>query len=306
MTAAFRAMAAMLVGWLVATSVGCRAPEPSAWELLPIAPMPVDARTRIRRHAILARVDEGLRARDDEGALRQAIVALREALELDPSDAVRWVLLARALHFLGECHIGLLPARRAEVEVTFEEAFHAAENALASSSRGFARAMQRGHPFERTLHHFQADAVPALYWRSVSLGRWASLQGKPMLLSYEAEIRGAINRSVALAPEYHHGGPHRFLGTYFAHAPAFAGRDLARSRYHFDRALEIAPDYYPTRVLFAREYAVAARDREAFEDALRHVIEGDPDRLEGAGPENRCAQRSASKLVQRADELFPK
>lgn len=299
-----RTRIALLFGWLLTASTGCRAPEPSAWEVLPITPRTIDSRTRIRRHALLTRADRAFRGRDDEKALREAIAALREALVLDPSDATRWVLLARALHFLGECHIGLLPARRDEVADTFEHAFHAAENALASSSRGFVRAMQKGHPFEHTLHHFQADAVPALYWRSVALGRWAALQGRAMLFSFESEIRASIERAVVLAPGYFHAGPHRFLGTYFAHAPSFAGKHLGRSRFHFDRAFEMAPDYFPTRVLFAREYAVATGDRKAFEEALGAVIAGDPDRIEGAGPENRCAQRSARELVLRADELF--
>jgi len=54
----------------------------------------------------------------------------------------------------------------------------------------------------------------------------------------------------------------------------------------------------------AENLAVKLQDREMFQTQLQLVIDGDPDALEGAAPENRIEQRKARDLLARIDEFF--
>ncbi|HJL17873.1 MAG TPA: TRAP transporter TatT component family protein [Sandaracinaceae bacterium LLY-WYZ-13_1] len=255
-----------------------------------------------QRAELIARGDAAWEQRDDPDRIRAAIEAWEQATELDGSDAETWVKISRAYYFLADGHL-----RFSDEEAmgdTYQSGIRAAERALRALSPEFAEAMAAGQRVEEAVGVLDADAVPALYWRATNLGKWARRDGFATVLSYKDEIRAVMSRCLELDRYYYFAGPDRYFGAFFSIAPTYAGGDIDRSRQHFEESIRRFPDYFGTRVLFAEEYAVKAQDRELYEEQLRYVIEGDPESLEGAAPENRVEQRKAQAAMERIDELF--
>ena len=129
-------------------------------------------------------------------------------------------------------------------------------------------------------------------------------EGFATVLSYKDEIRAVMTRCLEADRYYFFGGPDRYFGAFFAIAPTYAGGDLQRSGEHFQESIRRYPDYFGTHVLYAENYAVKTQNRQLFEQELNLVINGNPEGLPDAAPENRVEQRKARELLARADELF--
>ena len=99
----------------------------------------------------------------------------------------------------------------------------------------------------------------------------------------------------------------RFLIEYFINKEYFrhgAGRNLPKSKEHFERAFEYAgPGYLLPRVAFAEFYARYAFDRDLFEKTLREVIRQSEDKPEFRLM-NEVARKRAHLLLEQADEFF--
>ncbi len=159
--------------------------------------------------------------------------------------------------------------------------------------------------FEQALARFSRREVPALFMTAVAWVGWITSQ--PSSLEALADLPRAmalLNRVYALEPGHEHGGPDLFLGIYYALQPVGAGRDLPRSRQHFESACALAgPDYLTPRVAFAEYYARYAFDRDLFERTLQEVV-----RHETQNPDfnlaNAVARQRARNLLEQVDELF--
>lgn len=252
--------------------------------------------------ALVARGDEAWAGRDEEAQVRAAIEAWEQAVAANPDDAETWVKLSRGYYFLSHGHLRWSdPDAMAE---TYQTGIRAAERALRALSPEFAERMAAGEHVQDAVSILGADAVPALYWRASNLGRWARLDGFATVLSFKDEIRAVMTRCMELDRYYFFAGPDRYFGAFFAIAPTYAGGDLDRSQQHFEESIRRAPNYFGTHVLYAENLAVKRQDREAFEEHLNTVIEGDPESLPEAAPENRVEQRLARDLLEQADDLF--
>ncbi|MCB9591884.1 MAG: hypothetical protein H6719_04040 [Sandaracinaceae bacterium] len=260
------------------------------------------AETTSRREQLIAQGDTAWEGRDDPDQIRAAIAAWEQAVELDGSDHETWVKISRAYYFLSDGHLRF--SDESQMLATYQSGIQAAERALRALSPEFAQAMAAGQPAEGAVANLQANAVPALYWRATNLGKWARLDGFATVLGYKDEIRAMMTRCMELDRYYFFAGPDRYFGAFFSIAPSYAGGDLNLSRQHFDESLRNQPNYFGTHVLYAEELAVKLQNREMFLEHLNIVINGDPDALEGAGPENRVEQRKARAAIERVDELF--
>ncbi len=289
----------------LAAAPGCGSTYQSAWDEPEQTTPSAEASTgegQSRRATLLAQGDEAWGRRDDPEQVRAAITAWEQANEIDGSDADTWVKIAHAYYFLADGHL-----RFSDEEAlgdTYQSSIRAAERALRALSPEFARRMAAAERVDQSVSVLQANAVPALYWRAAALGRWAQRQGFATVLSFKDEIRAVMTRCLELDRYYFFAGPDRYFGAFFAIAPAYAGGDLDRSRQHFEESVRRAPNYFGTRVLFAENYAVKSQNRQLFEEQLRMVLDGDPESLPEAAPENRVEQRKARALLERADELF--
>ncbi|HEY8429857.1 MAG TPA: TRAP transporter TatT component family protein, partial [Sandaracinaceae bacterium] len=241
--------------------------------------------------------------RDDAEQIRAAIAAWEQATEIDGNDAETWTKISRAYYFLADGHLRF--DNEGAMADAYQSSVRAAERALRVVSPEFAQRMAAGERVDQAVSVLTSvDAVPPLYWRAAALGKWAQLQGFATVLSYKDEIRAVMTRCMELDRYYFFAGPDRYFGAFFAIAPSYAGGDLERSRQHFEESLRQAPNYFGTRVLYAENYAVKAQNRRLFEEQLRMVIDGDPESLPEAAPENRVEQRKARALLERADDLF--
>ncbi|MEM1417634.1 MAG: TRAP transporter TatT component family protein [Myxococcota bacterium] len=295
----------VFVGCFLVVGLACGAPaRQAAWEATPAAEGVATGGEGGDVAASLTLGQEGWANRDEEAGLRQAIAGFQAAVDADPAQPEAWVMLARSHYLLADCHLSFDEMRTEEKQSEFEAGTQAAEFALVHGYPAFAERMRAGARIEETLDTLDAAAVPALYWRASSLGKWASADFAT-LLSYKDEIKAIMQTCLDLDSDYFHSGPSRYFGVFYGRAPGFAGGDLEQSKTFFDTSLSEAPNYFGTRVLMAQDYAVKAQDRALFEEQLNIVIQGDPEAggLEIA-PENRCEQRKAQVLLDKADELF--
>jgi tetratricopeptide (TPR) repeat protein len=255
-----------------------------------------------QREALIAQGDTAWQGRDDPEQIRAAIAAWEQATELQPSDHETWVKISRAYYFLSDGHLRF--SDESQMMDTYQRGIQAAERALRALSPEFAQAMAAGQPAIGAVATLEANAVPALYWRATNLGKWARLDGFATVLGFKDEIRAMMTRAMELDRYYFFAGPDRYFGAFFAIAPSYAGGDLALSRQHFDESLRNQPNYFGTHVLYAEELAVKLQDRAMYLEHLNLVINGDPEVLPEAAPENRVEQRKARAALERVDELF--
>jgi predicted anti-sigma-YlaC factor YlaD len=117
-------------------------------------------------------------------------------------------------------------------------------------------------------------------------------------------VKTLTERGPALDERWWYGAAHRYLGAYYAALPSFAGRDLAKSKDHFERSLAIAPDFLATRVLMAEYWARAANDRRAYREQLERVLAASPDAIPEVAPEQRLEQKKARRLLAEIDDYF--
>jgi hypothetical protein len=271
---------------------------------------PTEGRTQTQSGAqgavseLRAQAEAAWAQRDEEAQVRTAIEKWADAASVDPGQHEVWTSLSRARYFLADCHLRFDDARQAEFMEAFMQGKRDGERALAELSPEFAQRMEAGTRIEEAVTVLDRNAVPALYWRSSNLGKWASAEGIATLLYYKDEIRAIMGRCLELDPDYYYAGPHRYFGVFYARAPSFAGQDLDRSREHFETSIRFEPNYFATHVLLAEDWAVKAQDRAVYEEQLRWVLDHDPNALPDVGPENRCEQRKARIALERIDELF--
>ncbi|MCX7817842.1 MAG: TRAP transporter TatT component family protein [Kiritimatiellae bacterium] len=159
--------------------------------------------------------------------------------------------------------------------------------------------------FEAQVARLGRRHVPALYTAAIAwLGWILNSDGAPEALAQLARPVAMMRRVAELDPDHDRGGVHLFFGIYCAVQPAGAGRDLAASRRHFERAQTVAGDgALMPRVAMAEYYARYAMDRELF-DRLLAEVEAHADDPPGLELPNALARRRARELRALADEWF--
>lgn len=294
-----------LATWAIVSAMGCGSSREGAWAQ-PVAPSREARQPDAvqQRQALLAEADQRWTKRSTEAGLRGAISAWDRATRMEPTDHEAWVRLARAYYLLADGYLSFDEARRDEFMTTHEQGIAAAEHALVALSPDFGRRMQAGTRIEEALNTLDRSAVPALYWRSANLGKWASAQGFATVLSYKDEIRAVMQFCLERDEDYFFAGPHRYFGAFYSRAPAFAGGDLTKSEFHFKRAIERHPNYFATHVLYATDYAVKSQNRALYEERLNWVINANPSSEPTVEPENRIEQRKAREAIAAADDRF--
>ena len=283
----------------------CGASYSNVWEEPP-TPHPVQEPNAEERHTkAVTEGDEHWAARGDQARLEKAIDAWKRATDIDENDHATLVKLSRAYYLLADGHLSFEgEAVQERFLETHDLGRRAADKALVALSPEFARRVRAGTRIEDAVSVLDRSAVPALYWRSTNLGKWAYAQGFTTVLSYKDEIRAVMQFCLEKEENYFYAGPHRYFGAFYAIAPPFAGGDLEQSLVHFQRAIEAHPNYFATRVLYAQHYAVKRQDRRLYEEQLNLVIAGNPAADPDVEPENRVEQKKARQLLAEADDKF--
>lgn len=241
--------------------------------------------------------------RTDAANIRAAIAEWEKIAAADPGNAEVLVSLTRAHYFLAD---GYLRAEKDEKEYlkTMDKGVKWGEKAMVAASPEFQKAMADGKKFPDAVKLVGKEGVPAMYWYASSLGKWAKKKGFAVLLGQKDNVKATMDRCLELDPTFYHGGPHRYFGAYYAIAPAFAGGDLEKSKVHFKKSLEIAPDFVGTKVLWAAELAVKTQDEETFDALIAEIEASKEDAIPEVMPELRIEKQKAAELKANRSDLF--
>jgi tetratricopeptide (TPR) repeat protein len=169
---------------------------------------------------------------------------------------------------------------------------------------GFAEGIEEGEKIQVAIHRASVESVDAAYWCALNWSRWGEQKGILRVAMDIPKVRGVNEWILEQAEDYYMAAVHRFFGAFFAEIPSFAGQDFDRSLAHFERAIELFPDWPENQVNQAFYHSPKVNDRQTFEDLLNYVIaleipEGSPYRFEYI-----VARVDAEELLARGDDLF--
>lgn len=259
------------------------------------------AATGSQAAALIAKGDEHWAKRTDPAAIRSAVAEWEKAAAAEPKNMELLVKLTRGYYFLADGY--LRGDEKAYLEV-MDQAVKWGEKAMIAASPEFEAKMRDGGKIPDAVKVVPKEGVPAMYWYASALGKWAKMKGFAVLLGQKDNVKATMDRCLELDPTFFYGGPHRYFGAFYAVAPAFAGGDLEKSKVHFNKSLEIAPDYVGTKVLWAAELSTKQQDEETFEKLLNEVIAAPDDAIPELTPEIIVEKGKAKELLAEQDELF--
>lgn len=241
--------------------------------------------------------------RTDAANIRAAIAEWEKVAAASPGDAEVLVKLTRAHYFLAD---GYLRGESDEKEYLkmMDKGVKWGEKAMVAASPEFAAAMKDGKKFPEAVKLVGKDGVPAMYWYASSLGKWAKKKGFAVLLGQKDNVKATMDRCLELEPTYYYGGPHRYFGAFYAIAPSFAGGDLEKSKVHFKKSLEIAPNFVGTKVLWAAELAAKTHDETTFDTLIAEIEAFNEDAIPEVMPELRIEKQKGAELKANRGDLF--
>lgn len=237
--------------------------------------------------------------RGDREKLKAALAKWEEAYKLAPSAELA-VKLSRGHYFLADGHYALDPDEENR-DAHYNLGTEWGERAIGLAAPDFVAAKKAGEKVPDALKKAPKEATPAFYWWATNLGKWASGQGLLTLLKYKDDVKATIDHVAATDEAFFYGAAHRYLGAYHAKAP---GGSLEASETHFKKAVEMAPDYLGTKVLWADYLCTKTRDRATYKRLLEEVLAADANANPDIAAENAVEQKKAQKLLADIDDLF--
>ncbi len=160
--------------------------------------------------------------------------------------------------------------------------------------------------FEKALKNFSQSDVPWLFWAAYNWGNLVNLsKDDPAVVSEISKAEALMRRVVELDETYFYGGAHLFLGVFYGSRPAMLGGDFKKSKYHFEKALEISGrKFLLTQYLYARFYAVQTQDEKLFTYLLRFVQKTKASVLPEQRLANEVAKVRAARALSKKESYF--
>ena len=145
----------------------------------------------------------------------------------------------------------------------------------------------------------KADA-DFLFWGSYGWLTWIEQQqGSPAAMADLVTVEKIMARLLEIDDTIEQGGAHLFFGVLYGSKPKMIGGDPERSRFHFDRALEISDrSFLMAQVLFAATYGRMVFNRELHDSLLEEVIAFELDLAPDNRLSNQIAKRRAQELLE--------
>ena len=160
--------------------------------------------------------------------------------------------------------------------------------------------------FDQRLQKLHRKAMPYLFWSAACWGGWIRLN----LDSMEAQaqlprVEMMMKRALELDEGFYYGGPHLFMGIWYASRPKIAGGNLDTAQYHFQKAMELGQNkFLMTKVYYAETYARKKFDRDLFVATLNEVLQTPADIEPDLTLINTVARRKAEEMLRTADDYF--
>lgn len=266
----------------------------------------------------LAQAEEHWEKRINKNDLHKAIELMEKAVKTPSTElseeerkeriAQTYEKLSRAYYFYADSHIRLESTEEGdkddEMMSVFEKGVTAAEKAIALRAPEFAKIVaEKPNKWQDSVGDVNTSAIPALYWYSTNLGKWALLEGIATILARKDDIKVTMEWILQNDPNFFYGAPYRYFGVYHTKVPIGGGAP-PKSKEAYEKSLAVAPNYLATKVLMAETYAVLIGDRELFDKLLNEVVAADPNALPEIAAENQLEQQKAKGLLARGDDLF--
>jgi len=160
--------------------------------------------------------------------------------------------------------------------------------------------------FKEALRHLGEKDVSYLFWSATCWANWIRLNLDSMeALSELPKVELMMRRVLELDERFYYGGPHLFMGIWYASRPKMAGGDLKKAQEHFMKALDLGQGkFLMAYVYYAKYYARAIMDKELFistlQKALETPAETSPDLILG----NTVAKKEAKELLSHVGDYF--
>jgi predicted anti-sigma-YlaC factor YlaD len=150
------------------------------------------------------------------------------------------------------------------------------------------------------------EDVALLYWTGLAWAAAISLsKDDPFLIADLPAVEALVGRALELEESFDQGGIHVFMiNLEMGRADMSAGAP-ARARGHYARAVELSRGLQAApHVTLAEAVSVAERNRDEFEQLLRHALALDVAKAPESRLANLVMQRRARWLLGRTDKLF--
>lgn len=160
--------------------------------------------------------------------------------------------------------------------------------------------------FAESLKNLGKKDVPYLFWSATCWANWILLNLDSVeAMSQLPRVEWMMKRVLELDEGFYYGGPHLFMGIWFASRPKMAGGDLKKAKEHFIRAFDLGGGkFLMGYVYFAKYYALSTMDKQLFISTLKKVLEI-PVTIE---PDltliNSIAKKMAKELLDHVEEYF--
>jgi hypothetical protein len=196
---------------------------------------------------------------------------------------------------------------RARAVALYDRALGYALHHLATFDSGFAPAfLAGGAALEHALAGLPKPAVPGIAYAGIALASAINLaRSDPSRLVDLPKAVQLLERARSLDPGFAAGIVPMVLGIIYAQRPELGGRP-DRAKVYFDQAIAVTRgQYLMSRVMSARGYQVAVRDRAQFESLLQQVVTTSTQDLPAEFRlANEMAKRRAARYLRQADVLF--
>ncbi len=281
-------------------ATGCATTYNAKWEETAPAASAVAADDPLK--AAIAEGD-GLWKERGEKAKLVAAIGKWEAAAEKAGDAELFAKLSRAHYLLGDGYYFLEGNNEAR-DAEYQKGLDWATRALKAAAPAFAKAMAEGKKHAESITLAPKEAVPAMYWYATNLGKWAASKGFATRLRYKDDIKATMDHVKALDEQFFYAAPWRYFGSFEAVTAGLAGGSLEKSEENYKKAVELAPNYLGTKVLWADFLCTKKNDKATYKKLLEEVLAANASVDPDIEPENKLEQEKAKKLLSQIDEKF--
>lgn len=288
------------VMWMSAAlaASGCATTYEAKWEEKPVTAAPAGE----AEQTALSEGDAAWAQRADKSKLMEAITKWEAAFEKAPTAELA-AKLSRAHYLLGDGFYAL-ENNTEQRDAEYQKGLDWATRSLKLSAPEFAKAMTDGKKHAEAITLAPKEAVPAMYWYATNLGKWAASKGFATRLRYKDDIKATMLHVKSLDENFFYAAPWRYFGGFEAATAGLAGGSLEKSEENFKKAVELAPNYLGTKVLWADYLCVKKQDKAKFKQLLDEVIAANASVDPDIEAENKIEQAKAKKLLAEIDEKF--
>jgi hypothetical protein len=177
----------------------------------------------------------------------------------------------------------------------------------ALEQRGFKYPVSRPfEEFDAGLKELDKKDVPYIFWTAMCWGSWIRLNmGSMEALAELPRVELLMKRVLDLDEGFYYGGPHLFMGVWYASRPKMAGGDLNMARQHFLKAIELGEGkFLMANIYYADHYAKRAFDKALYISILEKVLETPADIVPELTLLNTVAHNRANEMLAQVDEYF--